>query len=127
MYGLGEKKIDTILEYQKLLPILHQNNGNLVNGRELHEQLKVGKDYSTWIKEQFEDLEAEEGNDYSSLKGSKKSGRGGHNKIEYLITIELAKQIAMIAGVKGGRTNEELKHRSSLTRKYFIYIEEAFD
>jgi anti-repressor protein len=125
LYSLDDNEINTILEYQEKLPILQQDNNSWINSRELHNQLRVGRDYSTWIKEQIEELELEDGIDYSPLKGSKK-GRGGHNKIDYMLTVGAAKNIAMISGVKGGNTNHELKHLSKITRKYFIYIEKAF-
>lgn len=126
LYGLEEKEIDTILEYQEVLPILQQDNGDWINARILHEQLKVNKDFSDWFKNQVEELDLEVDKDYSPLKGSKISGRGGFNKIDYITTVESAKEISMIAGAKGSRTSKELKERSKMARKYFIYIEKAF-
>jgi phage anti-repressor protein len=43
----------------------------------------------------------------------------------YYTNIEIAKEIAMIAGI-GNRVNQETKDISKLARKYFIYIEKAF-
>lgn len=92
----------------------------------LWEQLGVKRDYTDWIKQQIRDIDLEEGFDYSLSKGSKTSGRGGYNKINYLIKVSTAKEIAMVAGAKGGRTSKELKENSKLARKYFIAIESAF-
>lgn len=126
-YYMPQEDIDLILEYQKKLPVLQEDNENWVDGRLLHEQLGVGRDYTDWIKQQIEDMGLEEGNDYSLSKGSKTSGRGGHNKIDYFIKVSTAKEVAMVAGAKGGRTSKELKENSKLARKYFIAIESAYN
>ncbi|MFC0235513.1 antA/AntB antirepressor family protein [Fictibacillus phosphorivorans] len=125
LYSLKDNEISTILEYQERLPVLQQDNDNWINSRELHRQLNVGKDYSNWIKQQIDDLELEEGNEFSPLKG-KTSKTGGRPNIDYLVTVEAAKNIAITAGSKGGNTGVELKLLSKLARKYFIYIEKAF-
>lgn len=120
-YGLSEDEISTILEYQTLLPILQENENNTISAKELHTQLKVSRDFSTWIKQQIEDLELVENINYfieSPLKGS--------GLVDYQLKINDAKEIAMIAGSKGGRTSHELKKMSKLVRKYFIAIEKAF-
>ena len=120
-YGLSDDEIATILEYQSLLPILQENENNTISAKELHNQLKVSRDFSTWIKQQIEDLELVENIDYfidSPLKGS--------GLVDYQLKLSDAKEIAMLAGSKGGRTSEELKKMSKLVRKYFIAIEKAF-
>lgn len=120
-YGLSDNEIPTILEYQSLLPILQENENNTISAKELHNQLKVSRDFSTWIKQQIEDLELVENIDYfidSPLKGS--------GLVDYQLKLSDAKEIAMLAGSKGGRTSEELKKMSKLVRKYFIAIEKAF-
>jgi len=123
--NLSEKEIEIILQFQERLPILQRENDSWINGRNLHEQLKVGRDYSNWMKEQLDELDVEEGKEFTPSK-AKTSKQGGRPKIEYSLTVETAKEIAMIAGAKGGRTNPELKELSKITRKYFIYIEKAF-
>lgn len=120
-YGLSDNEIPTILEYQSLLPILQENENNTISAKELHNQLKVSRDFSTWIKQQIEDLELVKNIDYfidSPLKGS--------GLVDYQLKLSDAKEIAMLAGSKGGRTSEELKKMSKLVRKYFIAIEKAF-
>ena len=120
-YGLSDNEIATILEYQSLLPILQENENNTISAKELHNQLKVSRDFSTWIKQQIEDLELVENINYfidSPLKGS--------GLVDYQLRLSEAKEIAMLAGSKGGRTSEDLKKMSKLVRKYFIAIEKAF-
>lgn len=137
LYDLEDKEINIILEYQKKLPVLQKENENWVNARILHNELGVGRDFTTCIKQQVEDLDLEEEKEYNirwvkgsdTFKGdasnSNKMVALGYNK-EYFIIIEIAKEVAMVAGEKGGRTGKELKERSKIARKYFIYIEKAF-
>lgn len=124
---LTQKDIDIILEYQELLPVLQQDNNNWINARELHKQLNVGRDFTTWIKQQLEDLDAKEGIEFTPLKGKTSNINGGRPTLDYFVTVETAKEIAMVAGAKGGNTNSELKERSKIARKYFIAMEKAFE
>ncbi len=122
---LDLKDVNIILDYQEKLPCLQEDNQSWINTRVLHEQLEVERQYSDWIKQQIEDLDLDENVCYLS-KGSKKTGSGGHNKVDYFTTVETAKEIAMIAGAKGGKTGNKLKENSKIARKYFISIEKAF-
>lgn len=137
--GVTEKDKQIILDYQKKLPCLQQDNDNWINGRKLYEQLCVKKHFADWIKQQLEDIDAEEDTDFITnwYKGSEpyvgnaqyspqKLTALGYSK-EYLITIETAKEVSMVAGARGGKTNKELKENSKLARKYFIAIEKAFE
>lgn len=55
------------------------------------------------------------------------SSHGGDRRsIDYLLKVSTAKEIAMVAGSKGGRTSKELKEMSKLVRRYFIIVEKAF-
>lgn len=86
----------------------------LVSSRELHEALSIQKDFTTWFKQQAERIGLVEGFDYSLLTFSgEQTGRGGHNKVDYLITIDIAKHLSMISG-------GENAHR---IRQYFIQVE----
>lgn len=126
-YGIPRKDIDIILEYQKRLPILQQENSNWIDTRVLYEQLGVSKDYSSWIKQQISDIGLEDNVDYkfTPSKG-KTSSLGGRPTDEYIVNISVAKEIAMIAGSKGGRTSKYLQETSRIARKYFIAIESAY-
>lgn len=71
---------------------------NSVNARELHVNLGVRKDFSTWVKGQINNLNLEENIDYSKLplKGESNLGQGGDRRsIEYILTLDTAKHIAM--------------------------------
>ena len=54
-YGLSDNEIATILEYQALLPILQSDeNDSKVNARDLHKQLKSGRQFTDWIENRIE-------------------------------------------------------------------------
>lgn len=101
----------TIIE-NGLIPIYKGESGGAVDARELHEFLEVGKDFSTWIKDKFEKYGFVEDEDFTPILG-KTSERGGRPSIEYFLTINTAKEIAMVE-------NNEQGH---VIRKYFIEVE----
>lgn len=89
-----------------------------VNARELHRELGVGRDFSTWIKSRLETLGSVEGEDYITLTSEvllPKSGeqRGGHNRLEYFVTLDIAKHLAMMEKNEVGKK----------VREYFIQCE----
>lgn len=97
-----------------------------VNARELHQFLEVGKDFSTWIKGRIEKYDFIESIDYvvfhalgegvsdSKIRGNQSSGRGGDRRsIEYHISIDMAKELAMVERSDKGRE----------ARRYFIECE----
>ena len=103
-----------------LLPVYETDKGNrVVDARELHEQLVVGKDFSTWIKQRIEQYGFIEGEDFTPILGnSVKSTTGAHvgrQRKDYLLTIDTAKEIAMVENNEAGRA----------IRKYFIEVEKV--
>ncbi len=80
---------------------MQDDNENWVDGRLLWEQLGVAKQYTDWIKQQIEDMDLEEGYDYIltfHFKGIRKNVK----EHIYNIKVSTAKEIAMVAGAKGG-------------------------
>lgn len=89
----------------------------VVNARELHQGLEVGKDFSTWIKDRIEKYGFKEDEDYILLTDfGEQKGSGGHNRIEYIIKLDMAKEIAMV------QNNEIGKHY----RRYLIEVEKKY-
>ena len=85
-YGLSDNEISTILEYQALLPILQEENENWISAKLLHNQLKVSRDFATWIKKQIEEMELLENVDYkidSPLKGNQNNKGGDKRSINF--------------------------------------------
>ena len=104
-----------------LIKITTNDEGQqLVSARELHEGLKIKQDFSDWIKKQLESVDAIENDDFSRFPFK----REGNNAtlIEYVLTVDIAKEICMVVGVSP-RTNEETRALSKQFRKYFIECE----
>jgi len=91
--------------------------GSLVDARELHQFLEVKRDFSTWIKGRIKRYDFEEGNDYTTAHrfGGAVHKGGGHNKIDYALTLNMAKELAMVENNEKGRE----------ARRYFIKAEET--
>jgi phage anti-repressor protein len=137
----NEDEIKLTMEAQKKFPSILTNDGQgcCVNARTIYKELEVGKDFSNWIKNNLEIVDAMENSDYivnwindkgvifeGDLDNTRVTDLTGMGyKKEYFITVDIAKEIAMISGTKGGRTNDKLKANSKLARKYFILIEKA--
>lgn len=84
-----------------------------VNARELHSFLEVGKDFSTWIKNRIEQYGFVEGVDYLLHKFMEQLPSGAKQKIDYHISIDMAKELAMVERNDKGRE----------ARQYFIECE----
>ncbi|NJK43979.1 MAG: hypothetical protein HC933_06550 [Pleurocapsa sp. SU_196_0] len=101
-----------------LLPVLDVSTvGQAVNARDLHKALRVGRDFSTWLKQRLLDLGAIENRDYVVLDGSPDLVTGGleynNSRIEYAITLDIAKHLAMLEKNEVGQA----------IRQYFINLE----
>jgi phage anti-repressor protein len=95
--------------------VINDEPAQLCNARELHTNLQIGRDFVTWIKERIEHYGFVEGEDFilcSPNPGSKK-GRGGHNRTDYHLTLDMAKELAMIENNDIGRE----------IRRYLIRLE----
>lgn len=102
----------TIIE-NGLVPIYKGEGGQVVDARELHEFLNVGKDFSNWIKDKFEKYGFIEDDDYTPILANRSDGKAGKPRIEYALTINTAKEIAMVENNDKGR----------VVRRYFIEVE----
>ena len=67
-----------------------------VNARDLHTFLEVGKDFSTWIKNRLDTLGSIENEDYLLTKIGEQLPSGTKYKIEYYLTLDVAKHLAMM-------------------------------
>lgn len=106
---------------KEMIPILKQTIGNenvnCVNARELWQRLGSKQDFSTWVKKRLADTQAIEGVDFVISKSiPQKNGiaKGGDlRSIDYFISIELAKEFAML----------ERNEIGQQFRRYFIECE----
>ena len=88
-----------------------------VNARDLHEYLGIGRDFSSWIKERVDKYKFTEGKDYITCSPDPGSDvRVAHNRVEYHISLDMAKELSMVENNDKGRT----------ARKYFIEAENKY-
>ena len=84
-----------------------------VSARELHTFVESKQDFSTWIKNRIEKYGFVENVDYLLHKIVEQTPSGAKHKIEYYITLDMAKQLAMV----------ENNEKGMQVRKYFIECE----
>lgn len=89
----------------------------IVSGRELHKALEVQSNYTTWF-DRMKDYGFTENADYVvCFPNLESESRGGQNKIDHLIKLDMAKEICMIQRTERGK----------LARQYFIQIEKDYN
>ncbi|RKS84676.1 phage anti-repressor protein [Orbus hercynius] len=103
-------------------------NGKLqqtVSAKQLHSFLSVGRDFSTWIKSRIDEYALNQNEDYlifdspvlvnqsTNIEQCKTKRGGDRRSIDYVLTINTAKELAMIENNEQGRA----------IRKYFIRCE----
>lgn len=86
---------------------------NSINARELHSSLEVKKAFTTWINTALENAGAIENEDFTKLKCSLE---GSGYQYDYILTLDMAKHIAMMSKVP----------KSKVIRDYFIQIEKSY-
>ena len=84
-----------------------------VNARELHAFLQSKQDFSTWIKNRVEQYDFVENQDYTLLHKKMEQVSGAKHLIEYYITLDMAKELAMV----------ERNDKGKQARQYFIDCE----
>lgn len=100
---------------QQLIKITKQEIGteftNSVNSRELYEFLGVNEQYADWIQRAIEKYDFLENEDYICF--SEKSEKGGRPRKNYIVTLDMAKELCMVSNTGKGRE----------VRRYFISCE----
>lgn len=87
---------------------------NVCDARELHAYLEVGRDFANWLNERIEKYGFQQDQDFavcSPDRASKK--RGGHNRKDYHLSLDMAKELSMVENNERGRE----------ARRYFIQKE----
>ncbi|MEE3723997.1 phage antirepressor KilAC domain-containing protein [Riemerella anatipestifer] len=92
-----------------LIKITEQNGQQAVSARELHSFLESKQDFSTWIKNRIEKYGFIEEQDFTLHKFVER----GTWKHEYVLSIDTAKELAMVEGNEKGKQ----------ARRYFIECE----
>lgn len=117
------KELKLLESVEGFIPIYETDKGEkVVSGRELHQGLGVQRDFTDWIKQQLNSVDAAE-KDYFRFPFK----REGNNATvyEYILKLEIAKEICLVAGASP-RANETLKQKSKDYRKYLIQFEERY-
>ena len=100
-----------------LIKIQPQNIGGqtieTVNARDLHSFLEVGKMFANWIKDRIDQYNFIENLDYVVIAETGNNPLGGRPSREYAISIDMAKELAMVERNDKGRQ----------ARQYFIECE----
>lgn len=74
-----------------------------VNARDLHSFLEVGKMFANWIKDRIEQYNFIENIDYVVIAEIGNNPLGGRPSKEYAISIDMAKELAMVERNDKGR------------------------
>lgn len=85
----------------------------VVNARDLHSFLQVGKVFAAWIQERIGKYEFIENEDFTVFSKSGKNPQGGRSSIEYHLALDMAKELSMVENNDKGRE----------ARRYFIAME----
>lgn len=113
----------------EIVPVYVTNtNIKVVNARELYTALEVKKDFSSWAKSNLKNhkvIESVENttnhfegeSEIDAIKITIPASQGKGRKIEYILTLDTAKELAMMSKCEKGRT----------IRKYFIEVEKAYN
>lgn len=109
----------------QLIPVFQSKIGNITanvcDARTLHAFLDVGKDFSSWLKGRIDKYKFQEGQDFMQVVdssapqngGALKSNSYGDVKIDYHLSLDMAKELSMVENNEKGRQ----------ARKYFIDCE----
>ncbi|HBA7887913.1 TPA: phage antirepressor Ant [Escherichia coli] len=100
----------------QLIPVFNGTIANettlLVNARDLHTFLGVGKRFASWITERIAEYGFVENQDYIAISQKREIGYG-RGKKDYHLTLDTAKELAMVERNEKGRQ----------IRRYFIECE----
>jgi len=85
------------------------------SARDLHAFLKVGKDFSSWMKARIEQFDFVENSDFVVIDVAPQNGGAGNRgaRVEYALTLDMAKELSMV----------ERNAQGKQARQYFIECE----
>ncbi|OZS74802.1 phage antirepressor Ant [Providencia rettgeri] len=121
--GFAHPKNELTSTFDNLIPVIDSNiNGKrtqTVSSRKLHSFLKVGRDYTSWIKGRIKQYGFIEDIDYfivENLSSPKRGSAKFRQQIEhdYIVSLNMGKELSMV----------ERNDQGKLARQYFIECEE---
>ncbi|AGP70873.1 antA/AntB antirepressor family protein [Lacticaseibacillus rhamnosus] len=100
----------------ELIKTIRRDDGTIaVSGRELHYFLEVDTPYTQWFDRMI-DYGFTENTDFKGLSQKSEKPIGGRPRIDHVMTLDMAKEVAMIQ-----RTN-----KGKQARQYFISVEKRY-
>lgn len=112
----NDKIKEMIAVQQEIIPVEQGRLGLMVDARLLHEKMYVQTKYADWIKRRIDEYGFVENEDYEVFLKFEKNLSGGRPSQEYYITLDMAKELAMV----------EKNHFGRAVRKYFIAVEKQY-
>lgn len=97
----------------ELIKITENDGKQAVSARELHEFLESKQQFSDWIKNRVDKYGFVEGQDFEVFHNFMENPQGGRPLTEYALTLDAAKELAMVEGNDKGKQ----------ARRYFIECE----
>lgn len=100
----------------ELIKVTVKDNQQLVSARDLHKGLELKKQFTDWVKQNFDVFIENE--DFTFTPRSVNMPNGGTKAVkDYAITVSMAKELAMMSRTKKGKEY----------RKYFLKLEQAWN
>ena len=97
-----------------LIPIYENSSKEkLINARQLHKELGSKRDFSNWITDRINKYGFIENEDFSTIL---LESTGGRPRKEYILKLDVAKEIALI----------ENNYKGRIIRRYFIEVEKRY-
>jgi len=99
---------------KELLKISENAKGEkIISARELHKYLANKRKFTEWIKQRIKKFGFIENQDYALLTKTGEHKVGGNNRVEYVLTLDTARLIALL----------ERNEKGHQIRRYFISVE----
>ncbi|SHK71523.1 antA/AntB antirepressor family protein [Epilithonimonas mollis] len=99
----------------QLIKITEQNGKRAVSARELHNFLGSKQEFAHWIKNRINEYGFIENQDFEVFDKFIKNSNGGRPLKEFVVSISMAKELAMVEKTEQGRQ----------ARQYFIEMEKV--
>lgn len=93
--------------------IIGNETVNAVNARELWAFLEIKTQFKDWIARRISEYGFSDGQDFTVLKNERGENKGRFTPTEYIISLDMAKELAMVENNAKGRQ----------ARQYFIEVE----
>lgn len=104
-------------QHFELIKISQTEKGQkVISARELHEFMESKQEFSNWIKKRIKEYGFIENEDFKVFDKLIKNPNGGRPLNEYVISLNMAKELAMV----------EKNEKGKQARRYFIEVEKHY-